>query len=467
MPQSIIRRMRVKSLYGKFSYEIPENGELGSPAILYGDNGVGKSSVLNIAFHLLSSANDRGHRGSLRKIPFKHFSVELTDGTIISADRENAIDDDIIYLKILKNEKLVAEWIAEPENSARFLEINEELFFRHTREKPSLSRNQLNYYNKISEKNSRKNDGVARGNQSYISKLNEVSPKIFYLNADRKLDGDSVAESGDTAEIRRMIANREMKSAVEILRISRSISLTQALENAARWVNRRAVSDANRGSENTHSAYEAILDQISIDYTSNTDKFDPSSIRSLVNTIKQIEKDTKDFSRYELSAELKMDKFKNALSNKNKKAVSISSRLIDPYIRGLSTRIEATSPLYKVLDTFVTTINEFLTGKELYFKLSQGFYIKDENGSSLNPNQLSSGEQQLLLIFSYVLAARDYPSVFIIDEPEISLNIKWQRKIVNSLLSVAEKSTIQFIFASHSLELIAQHADRVVEIGRS
>lgn len=51
-----------------------------------------------------------------------------------------------------------------------------------------------------------------------------------------------------------------------------------------------------------------------------------------------------------------------------------------------------------------------------------------------------------------------------IDEPEISLNIKWQRRLVQSLLDIAKGANTQFIFASHSMELLAQHRERVVRL---
>ncbi|HAV1455310.1 TPA: ATP-binding protein, partial [Enterobacter hormaechei subsp. steigerwaltii] len=54
--------------------------------------------------------------------------------------------------------------------------------------------------------------------------------------------------------------------------------------------------------------------------------------------------------------------------------------------------------------------------------------------------------------------------IFMIDEPEISLNIKWQRIIINSLLDITDGANIQFIFASHSLEIISQHRHRVVKL---
>jgi ABC-type glutathione transport system ATPase component len=51
-----------------------------------------------------------------------------------------------------------------------------------------------------------------------------------------------------------------------------------------------------------------------------------------------------------------------------------------------------------------------------------------------------------------------------IDEPEISLNIKWQRQLIKALLGIADEGRVQFIFASHSIELLSQHRDRVVKL---
>ena len=108
--------------------------------------------------------------------------------------------------------------------------------------------------------------------------------------------------------------------------------------------------------------------------------------------------------------------------------------------------------------------NGLLRDKTISFKLSQGFSLQNRLGVPLAPAQLSSGEQQLLLLFCYVLTARDNPTIFMIDEPEISLNIKWQRQLVKFLLDITEGASIQFVFASHSMELLAQHRSRVVKL---
>lgn len=466
MPQSIIKKIVVEQLFGKFSYNIPEEGELESPAILYGDNGVGKSTVLALAFHLLSSANDKGHRTAIGKVPFKSFSVHLTNGIVVSAKRAE-INSEVTEHTISDNGKLIAEWVHSKGGSEHLIGIDaDEMVVRYLDDARTITAAERVYLRKLNTPKPRKKDGVLRGNHLFLRRLDQVAPKIFYLNADRKLDSDALSDSAEGFDFRRVLSSRDAKNPTDILRASRSISLSQALENAARWVNRRAVSDANRGSENTHSAYETILDQIAIGYQNNSESLQLDSIRSLGDLIDRIEQDTKSFSKYELAAELGMEKFRTALQSGNETSSAISARLIEPYIRGLITRIDAIRPLYNVVDSFVETINSFLSGKHLLFSLSRGFYIVDFKGSPLGPSELSSGEQQLLLIFSHVLAARENPSVFIIDEPEISLNIKWQRKIVGSLLAIAEGSTIQFVFASHSLELIAQHSDAVVKIGR-
>jgi predicted ATP-binding protein involved in virulence len=59
---------------------------------------------------------------------------------------------------------------------------------------------------------------------------------------------------------------------------------------------------------------------------------------------------------------------------------------------------------------------------------------------------------------------RGRTAIFIIDEPELSLNVKWQRRIVQSLLDCAEGASVQFIMASHSMEVLAAHRKHVVQL---
>jgi ABC-type cobalamin/Fe3+-siderophores transport system ATPase subunit len=77
---------------------------------------------------------------------------------------------------------------------------------------------------------------------------------------------------------------------------------------------------------------------------------------------------------------------------------------------------------------------------------------------------LSSGEKQLLLLFCNALAASQNTTIFMIDEPELSLNIKWQRQLIRALAAVTSRRNVQFVMATHSFELLSPHGENVWQL---
>ncbi|ASF48293.1 AAA family ATPase [Methylovulum psychrotolerans] len=81
----------------------------------------------------------------------------------------------------------------------------------------------------------------------------------------------------------------------------------------------------------------------------------------------------------------------------------------------------------------------------------------------LSAYQLSSGEKQLLIILLTVLVQDNKPSILFMDEPEISLHIDWQRKLIGHIRELNPNA--QIIIASHSPAIIMEGwLDKVVEI---
>jgi ABC-type glutathione transport system ATPase component len=147
--------------------------------------------------------------------------------------------------------------------------------------------------------------------------------------------------------------------------------------------------------------------------------------------------------------------------------LNLINAILEPYISGLKARFDKLAPIYELTNRFVTSINQFLRDKQITYSLHEGLkiYTLSTNGrgvDEIDSAQLSSGEQQLILLFCYVLVAQQTPSVIIIDEPEISLNVVWQRRLISSLHDLSTTENIQFIFASHSIELLAKHRNNVV-----
>ncbi|MDE6026733.1 MAG: AAA family ATPase [Muribaculaceae bacterium] len=68
-------------------------------------------------------------------------------------------------------------------------------------------------------------------------------------------------------------------------------------------------------------------------------------------------------------------------------------------------------------------------------------------------DQLSSGEKQLLLILTTVFLQEDKPNVLLLDEPEISLHIEWQDKLITTLRAL--NPNCQLILTTHSPNIFA------------
>ncbi len=81
----------------------------------------------------------------------------------------------------------------------------------------------------------------------------------------------------------------------------------------------------------------------------------------------------------------------------------------------------------------------------------------------LTPYQLSSGEKQILVILLTVLVQDNKPSILFMDEPEISLHLDWQRKLIQYIKEL--NPNVQIILATHSPGIILEGwADKVSEM---
>ena len=84
-------------------------------------------------------------------------------------------------------------------------------------------------------------------------------------------------------------------------------------------------------------------------------------------------------------------------------------------------------------------------------------------GETLMPYQLSSGEKQMLVILLTVLVEDHQPYVLFMDEPEVSLHIEWQKRLINIIMQL--NPNVQVILTTHSPAVIMDGwTDRVTEV---
>ncbi len=140
--------------------------------------------------------------------------------------------------------------------------------------------------------------------------------------------------------------------------------------------------------------------------------------------------------------------------------VNIGNRIIEKLQSGDT---EAAQQLSQKKSRFQDIVDDLFreTGKKI---------IRTENelrftqiGEVLLPYQLSSGEKQMLIILLTVLVEDNLPYVLFMDEPEASLHLEWQKRLVD--LCVELNPNVQIILTTHSPAIVMNGwVDSVTEV---
>lgn len=87
----------------------------------------------------------------------------------------------------------------------------------------------------------------------------------------------------------------------------------------------------------------------------------------------------------------------------------------------------------------------------------------EQIGETLMPYQLSSGEKQMLVILLTVLIEDGQNYVLFMDEPEVSLHVEWQKRLIDLILEL--NPNVQIILTTHSPAVIMNGwLDNVTEV---
>ena len=119
--------------------------------------------------------------------------------------------------------------------------------------------------------------------------------------------------------------------------------------------------------------------------------------------------------------------------------------------------------IFAPLHRYEKTVNSFLNDKSIKVDESGDLKINSSTPSDLTPRLLSSGEKQILILLTQALLRVDEPVVYIADEPELSLHVTWQEKLLKSLVTLGEQ--MQVIVATHSPDIVGEFHDKVIDLG--
>jgi predicted ATP-dependent endonuclease of OLD family len=143
--------------------------------------------------------------------------------------------------------------------------------------------------------------------------------------------------------------------------------------------------------------------------------------------------------------------------------VNIGNRMIELLSSDDETdKLEAAN-LSKPKRLFQDLVDELFsyTAKRIDRKSNDIVFV--QYGESLSPYKLSSGEKQVLVILLTALVQDRRHCVFFMDEPEASLHIEWQQKLIGMIRRL--NPNVQIILTTHSPALIMEGwVDAVTEV---
>lgn len=116
-------------------------------------------------------------------------------------------------------------------------------------------------------------------------------------------------------------------------------------------------------------------------------------------------------------------------------------------------------------NVFLEIIENMFQHKKLMVNESNELQVVADDGTTFPIEFLSSGEKQLLIILgNALLHNQDEMLVYLADEPELSLHIEWQEKLVMSLRRLTPNA--QIIFATHSPDIVGPFHDKTINFDK-
>jgi energy-coupling factor transporter ATP-binding protein EcfA2 len=447
-----ITRIFVDELFGQFRYDLDTKrncDRVGSPRLmlLYGDNGAGKTTIIKTLFHLLAHIDKAGHKAKLKDIRFKVFQVDLVNSISVIASRKDYRHAGY-QLSVVRNGSLIAQadYFMEDERDA--LPPPDE----------SNPRDVFQYQMAQMQRREEREEN----HKQVIKALESLDIRMLWVTDRRKTRTTMRDLHRSPGAVLSRRQGHLFDDPDEEENDGPAFSLSGAVRQIGSWATRRALSGKDQGDEDVNEVYANIIEKLADAREPMAPPLPNTTL--LIDALAELEGRSARYARFGLTKPLRMQKTIATIKQMDDSTKLTAIEVLEPYINSLRAKFDALEPIMTQLSQFATTLNSFYQTKKVSLNVSRGLRITSSNQETLSPTMLSSGEGQLLYILASTLMAQERASLFIVDEPEISLNAIWQRKLLGSLLDITQGAKIQFLMATHSIELLTQYSEFVLDL---
>lgn len=435
----IIKSLHIKGLYGKYDYDIEFNEDL---TFLYGSNGCGKTTILTILDCIMTGEIDNLLSYEFNNI--KLYYTSMGDNSCLKLIEINITENRMTLT--IDDQKILD--LSSKDLNSEFPYIGVPLFY-----KTKVLSKMKELFNYIYWSLSRDNFKVDRTRDS----INQNGFPIFHKNDSNESYNKNGYLSNSLESIAAVVKDRY----TQIVRIENSLSeeyrnniLTSAIMPEKKSRLNRAIMEMDRLTpgyiQDVKAKYRKVLDNFGLSYT-------PEQIEDFFSGFLE---------------ELKTFREKNV---ENGTPISLLWKYTE--IMRIEEITSASEDIERKKQEVRKPIKDFEEIINLFFDASDGdkrlevtpdgsIIFRTKRGDSLSLSDLSSGEKHLVILFTGLIFGlnNDKQGIFIVDEPDTSLHLLWQRLFVPSILKL--NKNIQLIFATHSPEIIGQYRANLFEVKR-
>lgn len=418
-----IRNITVNGLFKTFEHKIDfSNGDI---KIIIGENGIGKTAVLRI----LDAVFNKNHQ-ALYSIVFDSITIDFTTkNEKWTITKETDKNDNLIRIQsnLHKKDDQIIHVITKNVFPRRlFMKIGEnEWIDRHLEVVVSREDIMNRYGIDIT------NDTTDNEKDWYSRRLSENQIKL--INAQRLFQQKKEGREDNSFQETVSVYSQAL---VDILKKNDTDFSTTSQKLDGSFANRLLKALNKNKKSKSNPDFDGILNKLKVlsDYRSKLSK---------VGVIAQ-----------------EKDEVIQNLDFIDSNIITVLSLYVDDNTE----KLECYKDTADKLSILLNIINHRFKYKRIAVDKTKGFVAKsnnddksDDNADCIPVNMLSSGEQNELIMFYDLLFNCDSKDLVLIDEPEISLHLKWQQSLIEDLRSICKTNNISLLIATHSPDIIGDN----------
>lgn len=446
-----IKEIRVAKLFGHFNYRIPLKNE--SIAILHGPNGCGKTTILR-----LLKAVTEINLLTLRRTQFDSLKILFYENVELYIKRtlDEVQSDDKGENK--KPKYRITFICSEPGSAAKEYTPNRTVSLEMRRYLGYIEQRVPALIRVGPEEWLNRETGEKLTLEDLIDMYGEILPttlgRILKDKAPEWLQKISSALSSHLILTQRLLRIRKMDPRVQSEGRERMSDVVEIYSNDVKEEISRILTESVAVAQSCDRTFPSRLLQ-ELTHT-------PMSEAELRRKFDEIEEKRKRL----ISAGMLNDEV--AMSLLARKLETTEIKVLELYLKDVEQKLEVFDRLQQRIQTFMEIINFKLNpkGKSINISRDSGFIFESKYGEQLRlaPRDLSSGEQHQIVLFYELLFKTMDGALILIDEPEISLHIGWQRVFLSDLEKVVKLTEQNIVMATHSPQIINNRWDLAVAL---